>query len=341
MVTTERAVAVRRVQADRFEADKVDLAALAGTEPNDRSELLGHLFWFTISGLAMTRQQLEACLDAAGISPAMLPGPIRDCDAFRRATTAVERKRVEADGKDLFWNLLVREVRSNSHEVVRHLVVETVDARNVRLGYADLRSLRLNRPGHGIEQADLDCAAAPGAWALADRATAEALHLYQECLTHYNDRHIREALAAILGPGEPVCVRPSGGVYFIPRRHQELLLRARALVRSLDPYSIAGGRSRLYHVPVVDGSDQREMVEISLEEQVQAELRRLTTEMADLLKAGKAIRPATADGYIQRIRALGKQTATYRELLQTDLVELEAAVDLVREQGMVLLARAE
>lgn len=299
--------------------------------------ILGALLWYTITEMDVTREDLEAAFVAAGIEDDLLPGEISPRDAFRRATTTVERKHIpQANGT--FVNRLVREVRTEETEIIRHLVREVVDAKNVRLDYKAVAmfSLAKGEGDHYWHSVELEkmTPEEQDACQTAERQFEKA----REC---YNGRHVREIVTNILRTCHPVAVRPSGGVYFVARRHEDTVNRLKALIDRLAPCGTTSYKSKVWTVPVIDAADQREMVTESIEDQVQAESETIIRDLASALKSGRKILPCHARGYADRVRRLAALTVEYETLLETDLETAKSNLELAQAQAMAVLEVAE
>jgi hypothetical protein len=93
--------------------------------------LLGYLEFHALPDLQIRKDDLAALWRKHNLPHEFLPGEIRPCDAFRRATTAAQGE-VQANWNGSQYNarLLVREVKSDAGEIVRLLVREIVDSKN-------------------------------------------------------------------------------------------------------------------------------------------------------------------------------------------------------------------
>lgn len=296
-------------------------------------EYLGYLLWFTVCDLRVTREELAEVFSEAGLDLRHLPKPICPRDAFRRASKEGETKRAEiSDGR--FLNILIREVRMDSDAIIRHMVREVVDSKNVRLEYLPVAELRLDgnlllatpfRPLEEIEMKALN-------------AVKEAYEVERNC---YNGRTIRDILFDILEDCRPVAVRPSGGVYFVPRQFEPTLRALQRFVDGVSAFATAGRKSRLWTVPVVDAEEHREMLKESLEDQVLHNAKSLVAEIAQIMQSGKKITVSLARAYAERVKELSALVAQYEDLLETEIVTAKANLELARAQAAALLEKVE
>jgi hypothetical protein len=98
--------------------------------------LLGYLEFHSVADFKIRKADLAGLWSKHNLPHEFLPGEIRPCDAFRRATTAAQGE-VQANWNGSQYNalLLVREVKSDAGEIVRLLVREIVDSKNEVLDY--------------------------------------------------------------------------------------------------------------------------------------------------------------------------------------------------------------
>jgi len=281
---------------------------------------LGRLCWYTIhEQLGLAREQLEELFEQSGVDKKFLPHPVKEVDVFRRATSRVERNGIPLD-KDRSMNLLVREVNSTKDGVARQIVIEIVDAKNVRLDYKPAVTLlfvrktgRINTQVHVADPA-------------AEGAARQAEELYEALLGKYEGDHVRRMVNNILSSMRPTAVRPSGGVYFVPEKYREELFALERLVRLLG--------CEFFTIPVVDSVDTREMVKKKLEDQVLAAI----ASLADALRQENLTQKQVV-ALMEETKKLIADVQEYEALLEKDLSDLRHKVGLLKMQAVELLNR--
>lgn len=301
------------------------------------AHFLGRILWYTISDCKVSFDQLKTAFNNAGIDEKYLPKPISPRDAFRRATKVAEAKRLKLDD-ERYLNLLVREVKMADDEIVRQLVREVVDSKNVRLEYLPVANMKLVN--------DTDFITEPiipryEFYNDEDIALMKVANEFDRCKDNYNGRHVRELVQNILAGCDPVAVRPSGGVYFIPEAHSSTVQGLSEMIRELSQYSIDAERSRLYSVPVIDAQEHRIMVAESLEDQVKNNSQSLIAEMANILKTGRNITQKTAEQYIQKVKQLKTMVAKYEDMLNTEILNVQECINIALEQAKKLMENVE
>jgi hypothetical protein len=164
---------------------------------------------------------------------------------------------------------------------------------------------------------------------------------FEKCRQSYNGRHVRELVQGILSECDPVSVRPSGGVYFVPEKFGETVQSLSEMVKIISQYSINAERSRLYSVPVIDAQEHRVMVAESLEDQVKNNSQSLVSEMTNVLKSGRNITQKTAEQYINKVKDLKKLVANYSEMLNTEILNVDEIMSIAMQQARKLLDSVE
>lgn len=177
------------------------------------THVLGQLTWYTIHDTEVSRDHIAEQLRLAGLPAHFAPPPIHPADAFRRATSAMETRRIPGP-EGVFENYLVREVRSDKEKILRHLVKEVVDASNRRLDYHPIAHLRLNKINQHMS-ADVVDATDPDA--TTNLATTAHEH-YQHFLAVYQGRHLRKVVLSLLRSLSPwPYVPPAGSILSTPK----------------------------------------------------------------------------------------------------------------------------
>lgn len=285
-----------------------DLAVINGS---GKQNFLGHLCWYTIYDVKVTRQEMINKFTEAGMPAKYLPNPISAVDAFRRATAELEENRLPSH--DRFVNYLVREVVCDKNVVVRHLIKEVVDAKNVRLEYSKVAEIIFRREDESIKVIDYG----------AGGKVANIESLYREYRNCYNGQHIRRIVRTVLADMNPAAVRPSGGVYFVPLQYEEGLFALEKLVKLL--------HGEFFTMPVIDQEKSRDMLYQKFKEQVRANIKQMT----EMLKTGASKNEMVK--IIDGSKKMFGQIKEYEELLNRDLNDLKAEVEILKGQIVSLL----
>lgn len=288
-------------------------------------DTLGHLTWYTVFDTEITRPVLLDRLTHSGLA-AFAPPAIAAADAFRRATHTVERLHAEQEaGRCVNW--LVREVRADADQIVRQLVKETVNAAQIRLDYQPLLALMLDKDTGAFVQEAL-CAHVDAAAYEAAQAAHAAYQRYREV---YQGRHLRDLAFRVLKSLNPVSVRPSGGVYFVPGSGTETLRQLQTFMATLSP-------SQLWTLPVADSGDSRHVITQALGDTVAQTAERVVGDLARLLARQGSVSDREQARAVSEFKRLQTAVAEYQTLLDDRLLSAQAALDAATAQMRTLLA---
>jgi hypothetical protein len=318
---------------------KVENLVVVKDSENVDVSFLWHLLWFTISDVKISREQLEQIFTDIGIPEKYLPNPISPRDAFRRATKMIEFKREPKEGEQqTYTNILVREVSSNRERIIRQIVREVVDSKNVTLSYDPIAQLTLRNEtlearylthSSNITDYEID---------IIDSIP----DLYENAKENYNGKNVRDIIKNILYECNPVSVRPSGGVYFVPYKYTDTVENLKTFARELANFSITETRTQMFSVPVIDTQEQRDMVEDSLENQVISGSISLINEMKELVSQGnRRITQYLAEQYIDKVKALKNLVTEYEDMLESQAIKARENLNLAMAQAMKLLEEVE
>jgi hypothetical protein len=338
---------------------QTELAGYLETMEAEGTPLLGHMVLYSIFDSNVTRDDVEGWFSELGLDAAFLPPPIRDVDAFEKVTGPAgvrvsypldqpggrRRRRRPGQALDQVATLMVRHVRRDGRHIVRHLVREVRDERETRLSYdVRLGECVFSRnpdpdgpagagtltvaPDHGAIR-ELP----PGEQRQVQALLAQIQSAYTRHCTYLGADRLRAMLRSYIEHLNAVRVRPTGGVYFVHRRHAGTLAGLRELVRRL------GGDSHLVRVPIPDQQEMREMVIAAFTTRARDDLDRLARDIAETQQAGATGQTAIAALH-KRFTDLKGATAEHAELLNTSLDDTGAALQLVQAQLATLLTQA-
>jgi hypothetical protein len=287
--------------------------------------MLGALVWYSIHDAPVRRQQIVDGLTAAGLDAHFAPLPIHPADAFRRATAEAEHRRLPLPN-GTFMNFLMREVKHDGGSVVRHLVREVVDSANLRLDYQEIAQLTLDRRANTVTAAPMAVLTATEQHVLQD-----AVDRYDLYLDHYQGRHLREVVLQVLRSCEPVSLRSSGGVYFVPQAHQATLHGLEHFVDALSP------DSHLWAVTMVDDAKNRRIVAKSLEAEVDGAAERLIDGLRTVLAERAEVPPPYKVKAVEELQRLRDLSTHYQTLLSERLDRVTAQLQVAGQAVQALL----
>jgi hypothetical protein len=306
--------------------------------------ILGNLVWFSVSDIEILREDLVKLANTANLSEKYVPAPIRPSDAFRRASS--ESGGVLKTADDSTEVLMVREVLSAEDRIVRHLIKEVRDKKNVRLNYEQIGSIEFDRKWETVTTV-----------AITDEATAalnKAKGLYSRYRDYFVGDHIRKLIKTVLNDCQAIGVRPAGAVYFTPVAYEPTIKALNALIKTLPGNSV-----EMHYVPLVNADEQKQMLAAKLHNHVLAQvsqigsmlggdaevlgvkktLKSLASEFAGALREQKVVSKATANHAIEQLQGLKSQVSEYEGLLESNLGEVRATIDVLRKQVRIMLDR--
>ncbi|MFD8385241.1 DUF6744 family protein [Streptomyces sp. NPDC059679] len=324
--------------------------------------LLGHLVLYSIFDGQVTRDDLARWFRELDLDEALLPPPLRNVDAFERVTgpdgvrvayplddpraTGPASRHGRRRGRNQLVNsatLMVRPVRRDGGQIVRHVVREVRDEEATSLEYdTRLATCIFHRDntegspeGAGtleIQPNNAAIARLPEAEQTTVRQMLTDLHdTYQRRCTYLTSDKLRSVVRRYVEHLSAIRVRPTGGVYFVHRQHAQTLGALRTLIKRF------GQDSHLVRVPLPDQDEMREMIITAFTTKAKDELDQLAQDIAAAQRSGKAKEAAKL---YERFTALKQATDEHSDLLSISLDDTRAALELVKIQLGGLLATA-
>jgi hypothetical protein len=144
-------------------------------------------------------------------------------------------------------------------------------------------------------------------------------------------RYVRDAL---IGQMNGTSCHPSGGIFFVSRSEVELLGRWAQMVNSLDG-------CQMHVLPLLDTDDQRSMVRNAFTAECKEEVARVLAEIAEVLKSDNTITADRANSYYQQVRSLSSKIGDYATMLEQNLGEAEAELELMKLQVLAVFQKVD
>ena len=306
---------------------------------------------------SVTPDMLRLWFAELGLDEALLPPPIRAVDAFEKVTgpsgvritypleepASPARRRRRQDGKGREATLMIRHVRRDGQQVVRHLVREVRDEASVKLSYdvrlgecAFHRDQAPSAPhGAGTMLVTPDNAAirqlTPAEQDRVGEVLAQIQDAYQRDCHYLTADRLRGVIRGYIEALNAIRVRPTGGVYFVHRAHASTLSALRDLVGRF------GAGSHLSRVPIPDQDEMRQMVISAFTTRARDDLGKLAADIAAARRQNAT--DATVAALYKRFKDLQAAAAGHAALLNTSLDDTTAALQLVNAQLASLLSQ--
>ncbi len=269
--------------------------------------VLGNILFYSVEEITrISHADMVERLELHGLGN-FIPGVPRDDDTFLRVTSKIARKREPIGTTGEYENILVRKVRHEKGSIVKHIVAERVDAQNKRLSFDPVVELEFHPIGGDFTVTFLG-----------DFPHARAMNLAREAQTSFgfwkgmlHSDSVRNVISRVIHSTHALSVRPTGGVFFVLDSHTPAVEAVLGAVRGLAGVNITP-------IPLIDGSDQREMLRAAYQEETVGEVIKITTEMNALLQ-GEPVTPGVANAFVERISGVKAKVAEYEELLGNSL----------------------
>lgn len=328
----------------------IALGAGAREAKSEDASLLGYLVWFSVSELDVRRENLLGAIEDSGLDERFAPGEISPRDAFRRATSSLGRSRVPVlatastrlfGDEERHANLLVRDVRTNGDNLIRQLVREVVDSEGATLAHEavvqfelspteEFRTFARHRPLLVQEE----------------EIISESGPAFERAKERHDSGAVRRTVSRALSECSPVALRASGGVYFIPRSHEAQIRAVERFIGELkdrlrDEGALPPKSTLVMAVELADREDYRDVIAASLEDQVDREANALVREMADILKKQRSITRRRQEDLFERVRNLGGAVKEYEGLLEREISDARANLELAKSEAVSLLSKVE
>lgn len=291
---------------------------------NESTSIMGYLTWYSVGDYLYKREDLRKQLITNGIEDKYLPNPIRPIDAYKRATKAIETKRLrEEETDEEYRNYIVRDVVTTGNKVQRNIVIETVNQSGERLDYdTEGAMMYFDKKIEKFSFLATDL--------MAMELAEEAEKHFENFLTAHNGQAVRASVVSYLNTLSPTPVRPSGGVYFVPVQHAEKLRNIVGYVSSLP-------RGESHMIPLVNDDDNRQMVKDKVRDNLEKILDQCKNALSDDSKMQKGqIRQIVDDA-----RRFVSQFKDYRELLKETISDLESSVEIVRQSITLVMQKGD
>lgn len=307
---------------------------------------LGSLIYFSISGADVNLANARRDLADAGLKVDGLRKNLRPVDAFKKATNEF-KKRFSKTAAGISSELMVRPVGEDGAQAYRHLVLERTmvqEGKKRRLFYDKVGELTFTRgqkkngeyEGHGVEAKRMTNHIASPLTLEEDQWLTERLITFEDRYNHllsYMDSHavrtfVREYIYGLSG----ICVKGSGGLYFVAQDHAAEIGKLGGWVRSVG--------SEFHTIPLLNLMEQREKILEAFEEETIEEVERLMSEVAKILQdPDRQIEEKTFDAYALRAAEMKTKIGEYNKMLGARADRAAGEVSMYSQQVLSLMPR--
>lgn len=148
----------------------------------------------------------------------------------------------------------------------------------------------------------------------------------------YTEGHLRDAIRRLFREVESIPMRSSGGVYFSPITHKDILEQFALLFKLLNEEVLEERGLEMYLLPVVDNDAQRDYLYYKFEEHAVKETDALIEDMKRRISDGKPIQLRTYETLMKRAKNLKKLKNSYQENLEVEFETVEFKMDAITSQ---------
>jgi hypothetical protein len=293
--------------------------ALTAVRQNDQlnpDNLLGYLEFHSVADFKIRKDDLATLWSKHNLPHEFLPGEIRPCDAFRRAsTTAQGEVKVAWSGEQYNARLLVREVKSDACEIVRLLVREIVDSKNEVLDYATAGKITFLRNQGTVKT---ECA-----WGMLseygyDGVLRKMADTFDEFSNFHNRDTVRNLITRVVRSTNPVSIVSHSSGKFVPKKNKAMLDNVKGLLLDLRKFS-SDQDCGMEIIPIIDTKDQRELVARRASIELSSELDEVVADFADHLKKNEGLEMDAAQRLIGKAVDIQERALEYEKLVSVRL----------------------
>jgi len=300
--------------------NRQDLQNMVATQQPNK-EILGFLVWYSISEMFVQKDELSQRLSAAGITQGFMPKSICGADAFRKASSVVEAKNIPVK-KDVSRNILVREVSRDKDHIQRNIVFEFVKKAQKKLSYKSEEAIvEFDKINNLINVSQCSSDSEP--------VVNQIKNNFQLFYNNYDSRAIRTMCTKYLWSLNPVSVRPSGSIYFVPFQYEEDLKKLLDFLKGFDKTTTEG-----HMVPLIDSQEQRDMVKAKIQEYLQNTLQSMSEHLRN-----PYIDKGNANVLLDSAKFTLANFRDYKVALSDELSEMDFTLELIQKQMISLIEK--
>jgi hypothetical protein len=290
--------------------------------------ILGEVVFYTVPDAPVKVAKVRQVMESLGLETERIPEARKAVDVFQDAVRRVEGKRRNGTIIETKVDPVMEDKSISVYQVTR--LVRDTEQRVIE--HPKAMRVSFDKTTHVITVEVLETEA------------AEALSGAEEAIRDYYaanratlpGQKIRNTIRGYLEDLNAENLRPSGGIYFVARRHHDELVKLRDFMAEL--YGDGG----LFHlIPLANDETQREMLEkrflVNTMEAIDEAMKRYADRLKD---SSKTVRKDMIEQAAKDRAALGSKIAEYRELLGFELTSVDQKVQLLDQQILKLTEKA-
>jgi len=271
--------------------------------------LFGVNVWWTVPGMVVDGSKAQEALDKVGFDKKMIKLPSRRTEVSRAAYSFQNRL-----GKS---NRRVTEKAQDNGAQVTYGILDRKKVDSEKVAFRQTTTIRLNKDSGVVNAEGL----------LAD----EVMQAVRDYTGKVTDDDVRGFLRSVIRMCYGVSKRPSGGMYFVPARFVEFVDMAQQVLDDM------GGGARLYIERVMDGTQERQNVWGSVEEEMERRINEALISVDRIERSSNAVK-----SHKMKLEGLDELMGVYKDLLgeeakhESIAEKIEEAARLVEEKMVKL-----
>lgn len=284
------------------------------TAAKKEGDLLGMLTWWSLEGAAIEVAGLKALYQKHGLADEWLPGEITGTLAFNKTIREVKRS---ADG------YMIRPIKEDEQEIVIGVVAEARDKAAETLSYDQEVTIKFVKGTDTIKSTSEQHPIVQRVRALYDGMTRT--YVVQDFIRLLT-RNVRRKMSAVL-------VRPTGGVYFVPRGPMlDVLAKHEAVFNEL-------GDVEFTAIPMHDDPKTKTEIAKKARKALEVELKEIEEEI-EKFKTEEPRRD-TLERRFGEFKELKKKASLFADMLSIKVSDLHESLDEAAKQITSILGVVE
>ena len=280
-------------------ATKSTVERLQG-EAGDRTKL-GYVIWWSLERtLRVAGEKVKDAFVKCGFTEEESPTA---CDA-EIAFTRVHRN---AHNHSLFSEWLIRKVFIGDEKIVYGIVKETIDKKKEDLDYRKEDKITLLRNTEDVK---------------VENNTEQGLAIkksYHDLKGKVDNYQLLTFLLNQVRTMDSLNLREMGGIYFLPIKHEERLLRIEKAFASVS------SESTIFMLPIYKDDRAKKSLTMAFDETFQSELEGKTNELKKLAEAENT-RDSTFNNRLEELKGMQSKVKAYEDLLNFKATEIRKKI---------------
>jgi len=274
---------------------------------------IGSICMWTLTGCRINRDDLIKLYKKHGLDEAWLPPEIEGSVAFTKALRWAQRG--DRQG------YMIRPIDDTKEAIIVGIVKEDVDKPKEDLAYGVEAKVKYNKEHESVQVTD-------SKHPLAGRIKALFTEMQEAYIGRDFTRMLTRNIAKRMGS---ICLRHTGGVYFVPVHHTETLLKHRAVMSEIGAeFSV---------LPVYGNDLSKEDLGKQARRALEEEIKEVEAEIQKFKET--APRGDTLKRRLEEFKELKKRAQMYAQLLQIKVVDINQGLGDCEKQIKAILGVVE